>query len=337
MVFIMSRLRDLLNSPLPSKRSRLYNETFTDEFDTEGCGGRCEEEEDLGNYSVNPYNDVSNGSALDSRATSYSYDDPYSNQPYGIDDTSYLGASDFEEDDDDEDLGTPDIEGDDEDDIMGDDEADDIDAADDLGDDEDDDITLDDLGDLSDEEIDQLAAGIDGYDGEDDDIDDDDDEDVYLDPDEQYQADDIMAVAGTSQLINDALSTEERAQLFESRKELASLVNEGLLFESDIQELRNAYDDDVMTEAMYNGPTKLKWSISSIKARLFGTAIFACAAAKNDRDLVKYRKCRKLGRVYKAKLRKKYAAPAKVRMKVMFKRLKASKSATANAIAKRVQ
>lgn len=302
----MNRLDALLKNPLPSK-NRSYTGIF-EGFDSD-----------------------------------YGLSDNYGNSDMGFaDEDCYgdkynLGTSAFEEDDDETDLGT--VHGDD--DMY--DEVNDLNDVDDDGianaydDDLDDDefTDLDDLSDLTDEELDQLDASLD--DDSLDDLIDDDEEDIELEPDESERADDILAVAGTTQLLNDTLSTEEKAELVESPRECGILVDEGLLFESDIRELKEAFREDApMTEAMYNGPTKLKWSIATVKARLYGTAIFSCAAARNDKDLVKYRKLRKMARVYKLRLQRKYKTAAKAKMRLMFKRLKASKSSTANKVAARI-
>lgn len=200
--------------------------------------------------------------------------------------------------------------------------------GDDLTDDDLDDI---DISSLSDEELSELEADIADSDIEDaiGDV-----EEVKLSPEEEKEADDLMAVSATTEVIRSELSAEEQKDFYEST-EAQIAVYEGFLLESDLL----SEDTDVMTEAtkrkFYN-KTRVQFSKKDRLAQLFAVAVNVSAKAHNDPLYTRYQKILKLRRVTRSKLRKKYKAEAIRRMKVYYQRLRSSKSPVLNKVAKKV-
>ena len=188
-----------------------------------------------------------------------------------------------------------------------------------------------DLDDLSDEELSQMEdelenQEIDNIVGE--------PEQVDLDPEEEKVADDLMAVSATTELINNELNAEERAQFYESARDTQIAVYEGFLLESDIQDGREI-DDDLFTESKMWRKTMVRFSKDDRKKQLYSVAVNVSARAHNDPLYFKYQKILKARKLYKRKLEKKYHAEAIKRMKVYFNRLKNSKSSVLANIGKK--
>lgn len=210
----------------------------------------------------------------------------------------------------------------------------DVDDLDDV-DDEDpeaDDLDDIDLSDLSDEELDEMEEEL-----RDSDLDDvvGDVDPVTLSAEEEREADDLMCLAGTTELIKSELSADEREEFLESASETQIAVFEGFLLESDV--LPPAEDaEDIMTEAKMYNKTTIRFSREDRKAQLYAVAINVSARAHNDPDFVKLQKVQKMRRILKRKLRKKYHAEAVRRMKVYFKRLQSSRSSVLSNLGKKI-
>lgn len=206
------------------------------------------------------------------------------------------------------------------------DPSDDVDDLDDI-----------DLGSLSDEELEELEADL-----RDSDLDDvtDDIDPVELTADEEREADDLMSLAGTTELLKSELNVEERAAFLESTTETQIAVFEGFLLESDVVTITESSDEtseeDVMTEAKMYHKTSVRFSAEDRKAQLYAVAINVSARAHNDPDFIKLQRVQKMRRVLKRKLQKKYHAEAVKRMKVYFNRLKSSRSSVLAAIGKKI-
>jgi hypothetical protein len=202
---------------------------------------------------------------------------------------------------------------------------------------DDDDLDDIDLSDLSDEELEELEEDL-----RDSDIDDitDDVEPVELTADEEREADDLMSLAGTTELLKSELNVEERTAFLESTTETQIAVFEGFLLESDVipvtESTDESSDEDVMTEAKLYNKTTVRFSKEDRKAQLYAVAINVSARAHNDPDFIKLQRVQKMRRVLKRKLQKKYHAEAVKRMKVYFNRLKSSKSSVLAAIGKKI-
>lgn len=185
-----------------------------------------------------------------------------------------------------------------------------------------------DLSDLSDEELAKLEEDI-----SDSDIDDavGDEPEVSLTPEEEREADDMMGVAATTELIKSELSAEDQQKFYEST-EAKIAVFENLLMESDL------YRDDIVTEGTRRifQKTRVQFSKKDRMAQLFAVAVNVSAKAHNDPLYTKYQKILRIRRITRAKLRKKYRGEAIRRMKVYYQRLKNSKSPVLNKVAKSV-
>ena len=221
----------------------------------------------------------------------------------------------------------PDDDGEDDDDLDDDDLDDDDD--DDLGDD------LDDIENMSDEDLNALAKGL----KEDDLVPD--GPEVSLTPDEEIRADDLMQIAGTAALIRGEMNAEERTTLLESVNDLRigmseGFFNDGLVF--DIRESvdTGADDDEAFTESKMYNKTTVRMSKSARKNQLFEIAVITSARAHNDPDYIRYKKACKLKRLYRAKMRQRYRSEAIKRMKVLFARLRNSKSPIIKSLGKKV-
>lgn len=187
-----------------------------------------------------------------------------------------------------------------------------------------------DLADLSDEELAKLEEDI-----SDSDIDDavGDEPEVSLSPEEEREADDMMGVAATTELIKSELSAEDQQKFYES-VDAKIAVFENLLMESDLYNRSG----DVVTEGTrrFFQKTRVQFSKKDRLAQLFAVAVNVSAKSHNDPLYTKYQKILRIRRITRAKLRKKYRSEAIRRMKVYYQRLKNSKSPVLNKVAKSV-
>ena len=201
---------------------------------------------------------------------------------------------------------------------------------DELDDDEDDDEL--DVDDLSSEELDELDDELtDGY------VDDlvGDQDEITLSPEEEMEADDMMSTAATTIVVNDELNAQEKAEFLESAEQLQIAVNEGLLLESDINDMM--YDLGMVTEGQkYNKKMLIRLDKKSKMKQLYSLAVNVSACAHHDPDFIKLKKVLRVRKQLRAKLRKKYHAEAMKRMKVYYKRLTTSKSSVLSNIGKKL-
>ena len=237
--------------------------------------------------------------------------------------------SDDDEDDDD----------DDEDDDLDDDEDDDDEEDDDEEDDDVDDDDLDDMADdianMSDDDLNDMASSLkepmvpDGP-------------EVSLTPDEEMHADDLMQVAGAAALIRGEMNAEERTALVESVSDLRIGMTEGFLNDSLIMDLKESVsdatmdDDNAFTEAKIYNKTTVRMSKKARLNQLFEIAVITCARAHNDPSYAKYKKACKIKKFYRAQMRQRYRSEAMKRMKILFARLKQSKSPIIKSLGKKV-
>ena len=235
----------------------------------------------------------------------------------------------MESDDDDDD-----DEDDDEDDDLDDDEDDDDEEDDDVDDDDLDDMA-DDIANMSDDDLNDMASSLkepmvpDGP-------------EVSLTPDEEMHADDLMQVAGAAALIRGEMNAEERTALVESVSDLRIGMTEGFLNDSLIMDLKESVsdatmdDDDAFTEAKIYNKTTVRMSKKARLNQLFEIAVITCARAHNDPSYAKYKKACKIKKFYRAQMRQRYRSEAMKRMKILFARLKQSKSPIIKSLGKKV-
>lgn len=190
------------------------------------------------------------------------------------------------------------------------------DDVEDISDDGDDDLNPDDL---DDDELQKLDAELSGGSSNS-------DNEEKLTPEEEIQADDMMAVAATTFLVNDKLSGDEKKEFCSSESETAAAVREGFMTEADINEL--AAECGLMTEARYTNKMIIRLDAESKKKQLYALAVNVSAAAHNDPDYIKLKKVMKMRKILRAKLERKYHSEATKRMKVYYNRLRNSKSNT---------
>lgn len=297
---------DILRRPLPSQS--LYTESEDESVfdDPDAIKKQLDKEvsEDVDDYGSSYGDDFDSYSSDDSN--NLSYDDECGDSDYS-DNYEYDEGGDCSNCEEDVDLDEDDID----------------DIADEL-----DDIDLDEL---SDEELSQMEdelenQEIDNIVGE--------PEQVDLDPEEEKVADDLMAVSATTELINNELNTEERAQFYESARDTQIAVYEGFLLESDIQDGKEI-DDDFFTESKMWRKTMVRFSKDDRKKQLYSVAVNVSARAHNDPLYFKYQKILKARKLYKRKLEKKYHNEAIKRMRIYFNRLKNSKSSVLANIGKK--
>ena len=224
---------------------------------------------------------------------------------------------------------------DDEDDDLDDDEDDDDDEEDDDVDDDDLDDMADDIANMSDDDLNDMASSLkepmvpDGP-------------EVSLTPDEEMHADDLMQVAGAAALIRGEMNAEERTALVESVSDLRIGMTEGFLNDSLIMDLKESVsdatmdDDDAFTEAKIYNKTTVRMSKKARLNQLFEIAVITCARAHNDPSYAKYKKACKIKKFYRAQMRQRYRSEAMKRMKILFARLKQSKSPIIKSLGKKV-
>ena len=213
-------------------------------------------------------------------------------------------------------------------------DADPVDTAQvvtDSDDDDDDDDNFD-PDEMSDEELAALDAEL-SDDEADALIDDEDNDEVELSPEEEQEADDMMGVAATTVLIKDEMNKDEQKKFIESEEAVRAAINEGLLLESDVNDL--AADLGLFTEKKnYNKKMIIRLDKEAKQKQLFALAVNVSAAAHNDPDYRKLKKVNRMRKILRAKLVRKYKAEATKRMKVYYKKLTTSKSGPLAAIGK---
>ena len=237
--------------------------------------------------------------------------------------------SDDEDDDDEDDDEDDDLDDDEDEDDDGDDEEDDDVDDDDLDD------MADDIANMSDDDLNDMASSLkepmvpDGP-------------EVSLTPDEEMHADDLMQVAGAAALIRGEMNAEERTALVESVSDLRIGMTEGFLNDSLIMDLKESVsdatmdDDDAFTEAKIYNKTTVRMSKKARLNQLFEIAVITCARAHNDPSYAKYKKACKIKKFYRAQMRQRYRSEAMKRMKILFARLKQSKSPIIKSLGKKV-
>ena len=227
---------------------------------------------------------------------------------------------------------------DDDDDDFDDDDDDDVDPDDIDDDDMDDDLdsVMDDLGDLTDDDLDQVEDNL----KDDDDEEDDDAEQVRLNPDEEIEADNLMQVAGTASLIRSEMNMDERVEFLESSADLTTAKLEGFINDSVIQEMEEMSKpidlEETFQEAKIYNKNTVRLNKEARLAQLFAIAVYASARAHNDPEYKKWKKAKKVARYYSANMRRKYKSEATKRMRVLFARLKNSKSPIVKDLGKKV-
>ena len=218
---------------------------------------------------------------------------------------------------------------------MGCEDADPVDTAqvvNDSDDDDDDDDDNFDPDEMSDEELAALDAEL-SDDEADALIDNEDNDEVELSPEEEQEADDMMGVAATTVLIKDEMNKDEQKKFIESEEAVRAAINEGLLLESDVNDL--AADLGLFTEKNnYNKKMIIRLDKEAKQKQLFALAVNVSAAAHNDTDYRKLKKVNRMRKILRAKLVRKYKAEATKRMKVYYKKLTTSKSGPLAAIGK---
>lgn len=246
------------------------------------------------------------------------------------DDETDIALEGDDEDDDEDDLDLDDLEDDDDDEDDEDEDDDDEDEDDELGEME------DDISGLSDEDLRRLEKDLkcDGGSCED-------EEEVRLTPDEEIRADDMMQIAGAASLIRSEMNAEEKAELLESTEDIRYGMLEGFFSESFLVDLADSVApadmDEMMTEAKIYNKTTVRMSKEARLAQLFAIAVNSSARAHNDPDYARYKKACKIKRAYAKKLRVKYKSEATKRMRVLFARLKSSKSPILKNLGKKVE
>ena len=232
-------------------------------------------------------------------------------------------------------MESDDEDDDDEDDDLDDDEDDDDDEEDDDVDDDDLDDMADDIANMSDDDLNDMASSLkepmvpDGP-------------EVSLTPDEEMHADDLMQVAGAAALIRGEMNAEERTALVESVSDLRIGMTEGFLNDSLIMDLKESVsdvtmdDDNAFTEAKIYNKTTVRMSKKARLNQLFEIAVITCARAHNDPSYAKYKKACKIKKFYRAQMRQRYRSEAMKRMKILFARLKQSKSPIIKSLGKKV-
>ena len=193
----------------------------------------------------------------------------------------------------------------------------------------------DDIDNMSDDEIaDELDDIMDDDPDypDDDDMDDDDDLEEDLDKplegEDDKKADELMAIAATPLLIKDELTAEECARFYES-EDADIAVNEGLILESDIE--------DLFEEGVFASPNKpFKMTKKARFNQLYELSVQIEARMHNDPRYTKLQKVYAIERTLKKQLRKQYHSQAVKRAKKYLQRLMTSKSGILNKIGKKI-
>ena len=95
-------------------------------------------------------------------------------------------------------------------------------------------------------------------------------------------------------------------------------------------------DDNAFTEAKIYNKTTVRMSKKARLNQLFEIAVITCARAHNDPAYAKYKKACKIKKFYRAQMRQRYRSEAMKRMKILFARLKQSKSPIIKSLGKKV-
>lgn len=163
----------------------------------------------------------------------------------------------------------------------------------------------------------------------------DNDDEAELSSDEEIEADKITALVATPMLLDKELN--ESAALESFLDEFQTVVAEGFLMESDLDDYLQVDMDDLMTEArVFANKTRVQLDEKDRRKQLFEVGVQASARAANDPLYWKLQKCYKLERELKAKLRQKYRGEALKRVKAYIKRLKSSSSKILSGLGKKI-
>lgn len=190
-----------------------------------------------------------------------------------------------------------------------------------------------DIDDMSDDELSALDAELSGNILNNIALDDEDSE-VTLTPDEEQEADDMMGVAATTVLINSEMNKDEKEKFIESAPDVQAAINEGLLLESDVDDI--AVGIGLVNEAgnNYNKKMIIRLDKEAKQKQLYAIAVNVSAAAHHDPDYAKLKKLNAMRKIIRQKLNTKYHSEATKRMKVYYKRLVSSNSAPLKQIGK---
>lgn len=134
-----------------------------------------------------------------------------------------------------------------------------------------------------------------------------------LTPEESQRVDDVMNAVATPLLIKTEMTEEEIEEFVESA-------------DCDIAE----------AEGFLTERTIIKFDKNAKKAQLYEVAVAACARERGDKLYKKLETVYKMERILKAKLRKKYNAPAQKKVKEYLARAKKSKSGILAKIANKI-
>lgn len=220
-----------------------------------------------------------------------------------------------------------------------------------VDDDDDDDVEeIDDIdvSDLSDDDLDRFEDDLKNRDVEDvtinvvdddddDEDDDDDDTEVKLTPAEDKEADDMMSLAATTQLVQSELNDDEQKKFYESSIDAPVAVYEGFLLESDVEAYLNSENDMFTESKKFYNKNVVRFTKQARMHQLYAIAVNVSARAHNDTMYNAYQKILRKRRILRAKLDKKYHNEAMKRMKVYIKRLNSSKSPVLNKIGKNLK
>ena len=94
--------------------------------------------------------------------------------------------------------------------------------------------------------------------------------------------------------------------------------------------------EETFQEAKIYNKNTVRLNKEARLAQLFAIAVYASARAHNDPEYKKWKKAKKVARYYSANMRRKYKSEATKRMRVLFARLKSSKSPIVKDLGKKV-
>jgi hypothetical protein len=312
----MSKFSDLLSRPLPSASSELFG-NFLEETD-DISGDMKDEVKNIDDLSDVDTPDDADASAEPEKNEGANCADCYTN-PYGNNTRNECGSNCGSECGDNCSTGNE----------CGDDNSDSIDDTQSIASDVAD-SDIEDIENMSDEELSALDAEL-----SDDQFSSfaNDEDEVTLTPAEQQEADDMMGIAATTVLVNDELNKGEKKKFIESTTDVKAAINEGLMLESDINEM--AASLGLYTEGNnYNKKMIIRLDREAKQKQLYAIAVNVSAAAHNDTDYVKLKKLNRMRKIIRAKLDRKYHSEATRRMRAYYKRLVTSNSAPLAAIGK---